>query len=68
MKQLIINSQSKSVPDEVDTVQRLVEFLNIPTGGTGIAVNNRIIVTKNWNVAEINNGDNITIISAAFGG
>lgn len=50
------------------TLSDLVEKRNINKNGTAIAVNNRLIVKSEWDTCRLKDNDNLTIISAAFGG
>lgn len=68
MKNLTINGELKAIPDEINTVSELLEYLSIPEGGTAIAVNNQIVRASNRPTAMVKSGDRITIITAAYGG
>ena len=65
---VFINSKPKDLPAEVNTVEKLLEFLRIPHGGTGVGINNRLIKSKDWSVTFLKPEDNILIISATYGG
>lgn len=49
-------------------VQALANELALPERGVALAVNNKIVPRTTWAEATINEGDNVTIIKAAFGG
>lgn len=65
---IIVNGSPVSLPDEVKTVAQLLEWKNIPTGGTAVAVNSRLVTAANHKTAILAEGDVVTIISAAYGG
>ncbi|MCH5214785.1 MAG: sulfur carrier protein ThiS [Muribaculaceae bacterium] len=65
---IIINSQETLIPDNINTVSKLLEFQNIPEEGTGVGLNNRLIEARNRPTTLLQNGDNVIIISATFGG
>lgn len=65
---IYINSNPQDVPDEVNTVGRLIDFLKISRGGTGIGIDNRIITAANWDSTPIKENDHVTVISATYGG
>lgn len=65
---LYINSEYREIPDNINTIGKLLPFLNIPVQGTGVAVNNHLVVARNWESARINEDDRIMIISATYGG
>lgn len=50
------------------TVHDILEWRHIPEAGTAVAVNGRLIPRSRWNSEELDEHDNITLISAAFGG
>ena len=53
---------------EADNVSLLAEELNIPAGGTAIAVNGAMVPRAGWNEKKLNDGDKVLIIRAACGG
>lgn len=63
-----INSKPTKIPDNINSLEELLQFLNIRKGGTAVAVNNKLIVNSKWASAALHEGDSVTIISAAFGG
>lgn len=65
MKILINNQETSTVSV---TVQQLASELSLPDRGVALAVNNRIVPRTSWNSTSLNEGDNVTIIKAAFGG
>ncbi len=65
---ITINEQVIETPSDHMTVRDILEWRNIPEAGTAVAVNGRLIPRSRWNSEELNEHDDITLISAAFGG
>lgn len=65
---IFINNTPVTIPADINDVAALVKFRNIPEQGTAIAINGRLSIHKDWCLTKISDGDNITVISAAFGG
>lgn len=65
MKILINNQETLT---EVTSVAMLAAELALPERGVALAVNNRIVPRSAWAETALNEGDNVTIIKAAFGG
>lgn len=63
-----LNSKPTKIPDDINSLEELLQFLNIRKGGTAVAVNNKLIVNSKWASTALHEGDSVTIISAAFGG
>ena len=63
-----INSKLKEIPDEINTVGKLMAYLQIPSAGTGVGVNNHVVSTRNWDSTPVKEEDRIMIISATYGG
>ncbi|MDE7380954.1 MAG: sulfur carrier protein ThiS [Muribaculaceae bacterium] len=66
--ELIINSESQIIPDDIRTINQLLDFKNISRKGTAVALNNNIVTSDNRDSEILNDGDTLLIISAAFGG
>lgn len=65
MKILINNQETLT---EVTSVAMLAAELALPERGVALAVNNRIVPRTAWAETALSEGDNVTIIKAAFGG
>ncbi|MCM1377048.1 MAG: sulfur carrier protein ThiS [Clostridium sp.] len=63
-----INNQLEALPKEPMTVAELIAWKKLPMAGTAVAVNDRLVVAKNWEVKQLAEEDRITLITAAFGG
>lgn len=64
---VIINSKEKNL-DEGKTVADLAKELNVAGAGTAIAINGAVISRPLWETTALHDGDDILIISAAYGG
>ena len=65
---IFINSQRKDLPEEINTVSKLLAYLKIPSAGTGVGVNNKIVPARNWEATTLQENDRVMIISATYGG
>ncbi len=63
---ITLNNKPHSVDSE--TLQQLIEELNIETKGVAIGVNSRVINRSVWGETTLRDGDKIVIVSAVFGG
>lgn len=63
-----INSKQTELPDTVGNLAQLLAFLNVPSKGTGIAVNNKMVKAIDWDHSFLKPEDRVLIISATFGG
>lgn len=50
------------------TLSQLAESHSIPTTGTAIALNGKVVSADKWDVTVLNEGDSLIVISAAYGG
>lgn len=65
---IFINNQLIELPTGEMTVGELMEWRNIPSGGTAITLNDRIVRKSDRESTRLSDGDRIVVISAAFGG
>lgn len=65
---ITLNNDRLILPDYVLTVADLIKWKNIPSSGTAIAVNNKLVLSRNREVTKLEEGDDVTVISATFGG
>lgn len=63
-----INNETVKTPAESMTVREVLEWRHVPDGGTAVALNDRLVPRAKWDSTYISMDDNLTIISAAFGG
>ena len=65
---IIFNGSPLSVPKEIVTLSDLAKFKNVPSQGAAVAVNDKLVKRDLWEVTKLNELDNITVITAAYGG
>lgn len=65
---ILLNENKVILPNDYMTVADLVKWKEIPSQGTAIAVNNKLIKQDKWSITNLKDEDQITVISAAFGG
>lgn len=65
---VIINGQLTDLPSEVHNLKDIVEWKNLPLTATAIAVCGKIVQRGNWVTHNLKDMEQITIITAAFGG
>lgn len=65
---ITVNGENIMLKDESMTVAQLLEVRKVSGGGTAIALNGRICKADKWDVTRLNDGDDVMIITAAYGG
>lgn len=65
---IIINGQPINIPSETITVAAALELKKIPRQGTAVAINSRLCRASEWETTLLKEGDELTVISATFGG
>ena len=65
---ILLNDNPVKLPNDYMTVADFVKWKEIPSQGTAIAVNDKLIKQSQWPVTKLNDQDRITVISAAYGG
>lgn len=65
---VIINGQQTHLPNNVVFVKDLADWKSIPSEGTAIALNGKLVKADNWATARLAEFDNLLVISAAYGG
>ncbi|MCM1153225.1 MAG: sulfur carrier protein ThiS [Muribaculum sp.] len=63
-----INNETLQLPAQILTVENLMKWKQIPEQGTAIAVNDKLVMKRNWSATLLHEDDRITVITAAFGG
>lgn len=63
-----INNKTVSLPKDDMSVKDVLQLMEIKSGGTAIAINDKLVKRDLWDSIKINDNDEITIITAAFGG
>lgn len=67
-KNILINSTLTQVPDNINTINDLLEWKNIPFQGTAVALNGKLITAKLRELTQLKDLDSLMIIRAAYGG
>lgn len=62
-----VNHKNKSVAKNC-SLQQLLKELSVQQNGIAVAINNKVIIKKNWDNTQLNQNDTITIIQATQGG
>ncbi|MCH5231173.1 MAG: sulfur carrier protein ThiS [Muribaculaceae bacterium] len=65
---ILYNNEPLKLPKEHITLADLAEFKQIPQQGSAIALNDRLVKKDLWNVTFLKDLDQVTVITAAFGG
>ncbi len=65
---ITVNNEVLDTPSPEMNVRELLEWRNIPSAGTAVAVDNKLVPRDKWDSRYIKEDETITIISAAFGG
>lgn len=65
---ITVNRETIDCPKNIQLDTLLSQLGKIAVNGIAISINNQIIPKKNWPHTNINENDNITIITATQGG
>jgi sulfur carrier protein len=65
---IIINQQSKDIPDQCSLQQLVTQVLNIPPGGLAVAVDQNIIPQSDWAAYMLQPSEKVMLIRATQGG
>lgn len=65
---IFYNNEPLKLPSDNFTLEELAELKQIPQQGVAIALNDRLIKREKWSVTNLKDMDNVTVITAAFGG
>lgn len=65
---VFINSTSENIPDEINTVGKLMDFKRISRQGTGVGLNGKLVPARDWDATNLKADDRIMVISATYGG
>lgn len=63
-----INNQPVEIPDDISDVESLMLWRKIPTIGTAVALNGKLVPHSKWKDTTLKDNDAIVVISAAYGG
>lgn len=65
---IFLNNEPIELPHGNMTVADLLQWKNISPQGTAVAVNEKLLLNKNWQTKQLEDLMRLTVISAAFGG
>ncbi len=65
--EITVNDKKMQVADNIALAQLLAD-LKVPEKGTAVAINDKIAKKDTWAERTLMPGDNVLIISAAYGG
>lgn len=65
---IILNNEKIQLSSDDMNITEILESRHIPLNGTAVAINDRLVVRSKWENTIPDEGDRITLISAAFGG
>lgn len=62
-----VNSKEMEVADNI-TVSDLKKIVDMPSGSVAVAVNGRLVIASRHAEHGLNDGDDVIVIGAAYGG
>ena len=65
---IYFNNDLIDLPNDHMTLSDFLNWKEVKLAGTAVAVNNKIIRKNNWDTTPLSPLDNVTVITAAFGG
>lgn len=65
---IFFNNKEIALDTENVTVADLLQQTAMPSSGIAVAVNNKVVRKADWPTTQLNNGDNVTVITAVCGG
>ena len=65
---IIYNNVPVDLPGDLFTLKDLAELKQIPEQGAAIALNDKLIKKDQWSVTPLKDLDQVTVITAAYGG
>jgi sulfur carrier protein len=65
---IIINQQSRDIPDQCSLEQLLTQVLGIPVAGLAVAVDQTVIPSTDWPAYMLREADKVMLIRATQGG
>ncbi len=63
---ILLNAKEKEI--QSTTISELLKELNLKTEGIAVALNYEVISKKNFDFAEIKDGDKVDVVKAVQGG
>jgi|GEM_PF-68200 len=65
---ILINQQSREIPDQCSLEHLLIQVLGIPVAGLAVAVHETVIPSTDWPAYILQPADNVMLIRATQGG
>ncbi|MFL5746705.1 MAG: sulfur carrier protein ThiS [Niastella sp.] len=65
---ILINQQSRDIPDQCSLEQLLIQVLGIPVAGLAVAVHETVIPSTDWPAYILQPADKVMLIRATQGG
>ena len=65
---ILINQQSRDIPDQCSLEQLLIQVLGIPVAGLAVAVEQTVIPSTEWPAYMLRPADKVMLIRATQGG
>lgn len=65
---ILYNQEPLDLPNDYMTIDDLAKWKEVPSQGSAIAVNDKLIKRDLWSVTKLNPMDRVTVITAAYGG
>jgi len=65
---ILINQQSRDIPDQCSLEQLLTQVLGIPVAGLAVAVHETVIPSTDWHTYVLKPSDKVMLIRATQGG
>ncbi|MDE7180771.1 MAG: sulfur carrier protein ThiS [Muribaculaceae bacterium] len=66
--QITVNNQSVVLSDLKTNIPMLLQQQGVQPSGTAVVLNGRLITKTKWDGCILREGDDVILISAAFGG
>ncbi len=63
-----VNNEIVELSGPMVTVNELLALREVSPNGTAVAVNDRLVPRGKWDTFKIEENDDVTLVSAAFGG
>lgn len=65
---IFYNNIPTELPSSGMTLEELAKWKGIPEQGAAIAINDKLVKRENWSVTKLSPHDQVTVITAAYGG
>lgn len=65
---ILFNDENIQLPNDFMTLEDLAEWKEIPSQGSAIAINDKLVKRDQWSVTPLKDLDRVSVITASFGG